>query len=105
MLTIFNRKELTICQTQARCQAVCAKLDAAGIEYQTRARDRSSPSPLAAGARERSGTLGQNMAYNWTYTIYVRAADLEKARAALRCPPLPAPRRRAGPRPARAKNI
>ena len=45
MLTIFNRKELTICQTQARCQAVCAKLDAAGIEYQARARDRSSPSP------------------------------------------------------------
>ena len=84
MLTIFNRKELTICHTQARCQAVCAKLDAAGIEYQTRARDRSSPSPLAAGARERSGALGQNMAYNWTYTIYVRAADLEKARAALR---------------------
>ena len=59
MLTIFNRKELTICQTQARCQAVCAKLDAACIEYQTRARDRSSPSPLAA-SHQTGGSLCGN---------------------------------------------
>lgn len=84
MISVLQRKELTICPTQARCQQVCANLDAAGIEYQVKARDRSSPSLFAAGSRERSGTFGQNPAAGLTYTVYVRAADLERARACLR---------------------
>lgn len=84
MISLFQRRELTVCQTQARSDEVCAKLDQAGIEYQVKARDRSSPSVFAAGSRERSGSFGQAPAANWTYTIYVRADDLDRARASLR---------------------
>ena len=84
MISLFQRRELTVCQTQARSDEVCAKLDQAGIEYQVKARDRSSPSAFAAGSRERSGSFGQAPAANWTYTIYVRADDLDRARASLR---------------------
>ena len=34
MISLFQRRELTVCLTQARSDEVCAKLDQAGIEYQ-----------------------------------------------------------------------
>ena len=55
MISLFQRRELTVCQTQARSDEVCAKLDQAGIEYQVKARDRSSPS--GAGMRPRLPAL------------------------------------------------
>lgn len=84
MISIFNRSELTVCGTLEQSQKVSAALEQAGIEYHVDARSRTSPSVFAAGSRERSGTFGQSMADSWTYTIYVKRDDLERARACLR---------------------
>ena len=83
MLPFFHR-ELTVCSTLDRCEAVRAALDQAGLPHWVRARDRASPSPLSLGTRERAGTFGQPSV--WTYTIYVRRRDHEAARGLLRGP-------------------
>lgn len=47
--------------------------------------DLAAHAPVPAdGTRERSGTFGQSAADSWTYTIYVKREDLERARACLR---------------------
>ena len=84
MISIFNRSELTVCGTLEQSRKVSAALVQAGIEYHVDSRSRTSPSVFAAGSRERSGTFGQSMADSWTYTIYVKRDDLERARACLR---------------------
>ena len=81
MLPFFHR-ELTVCSTLDRCEAVRAALDQAGLPHWVRARDRASPSPLSLGTRERAGTFGQPSA--WTYTIYVWRKDWDAAAALLR---------------------
>lgn len=84
MITIFNRSELTVCGTLEQSQKISAALEQAGIEYHVASRSRTSPSVFSAGTRERSGTFGQSAADSWTYTIYVKREDLERARACLR---------------------
>ncbi len=84
MISIFNRSELTVCSTLEQSRKVSAALEQAGIEYHVASRSRTSPSVFAAGSRERSGTFGQSMADSWTYTIYVKRDNLERARACLR---------------------
>ena len=84
MISIFNRSELTVCGTLEQSRKVSAALEQVGIEYHVASRSRTSPSVFAAGSRERSGTFGQSMADSWTYTIYVKRDDLERARACLR---------------------
>lgn len=84
MIWLFNRKELTVCLNQKQYNKVRDALDAAGIPCQVRVRDRTSPSPFAAGTRERSGSFGQDPAASLTWRIYVRRQDWEAARACLR---------------------
>lgn len=84
MISIFNRSELTVCGTLEQSRKISAALEQAGIEYHVDSRSRTSPSVFATGSRERSGTFGQSMADSWTYTIYVKRDDLERARACLR---------------------
>ena len=84
MITVFNRSELTVCGTLEQSQKVSAALEQAGIEYHVASHSRTSPSVFSAGTRERSGTFGQSAADSWTYTIYVKREDLERARACLR---------------------
>ena len=83
MITVFNRSELTVCGTLEQSQKVSAALEQAGIEYHVASHSRTSPSVFSAGTRERSGTFGQSAADSWTYTIYVKREDLERARACL----------------------
>ena len=83
MISIFNRRELTICPDLHQCEAIRGALDRAGIPCQVKTRDRSSPSALSFGTRERSGTFGQAPAAAWTYTIYVRRRDWAEAQACL----------------------
>jgi len=84
MIWPWERKELTICTTLSQCESVRAALEQAGIPHQVKARDRSSPSPLSMGTRERSGTFGQNPLSSWSYTIYVRRRDWEQAMSCIR---------------------
>ena len=83
MLTIFNRKKLTIyVYLFARRSAPNWMPPASSTrpERGTAARPRPwPPAPASAAA-----PWGRTWLTTGRYTIYVRAADLEKARAALR---------------------
>lgn len=79
MITIFNRKELCITfdmKEQARVRDILA---ANKIDYIVKTINRMSPSPMAAGSRARTGTLGQNTDTMYEYKIYVHKTDYEEA--------------------------
>ena len=56
MISIFNRAQLPPLFDPARRDSLCQALDQAGIEYTVKTVDRSSPSALNFGSRERGGT-------------------------------------------------
>ena len=79
MITVFNRKEL--CSTyrmesQSRIRQILAEN---GIDYQIKTVNRKSPSPMAAGSRAHTGTLGEKLGMEYEYIIYVRKDDYDRA--------------------------
>ena len=79
MITWFNRRELVSTydmKTQSRVRELLA---AEGIDYQIRVVNRKSPSPLGAGSRARTGTLGEKPELAYEYTIYVKKTDYDRA--------------------------
>ena len=79
MITIFNRKELTVTfdlNEQARVRTLLA---AEGIDYSVKTVNRMSASPISSGSRSRTGTYGQNTEAMIEYSIYVKKADYERA--------------------------
>ena len=60
--------------------AIRNALVAAGVDYRVKVINRMSPSPVAAGSRARTGTLGQKQDLTYEYIIYVRRKDWDKAR-------------------------
>lgn len=80
MVTIFNRCEVQVFFSLDRCQEAASMLEGHGIETHIHARDRSSPSVLAAGSRERTGTAFMNRDFQYQYTLYVRRRDYDTAR-------------------------
>ena len=79
MITLFNRKELTVTydmNEQSRVRTILAK---EGIDYSVKTVNRLSASPFSAGSRGRTGTYGQNMDAMTEYIIYVKKADYENA--------------------------
>ena len=83
MITIFNRRELLTTYDMAQQAQARAVLDAAGIPYKVRVVDRKNGQAMLAGSRARTGSLGENMAMAYEYTIYVAKEDLERAQLAL----------------------
>lgn len=83
MISIFNRAQLPPLFDPARRDALCQALDRAGIEYTVKTVDRSSPSALNFGSRERGGTLLHQMEQNWYYLVYVKKSDWEAAQRLL----------------------
>ena len=79
MIHFLNRRELATVSSLEQCNTIEKALGQCGIPYHTKVVDRASPSVFSAGTRERSGTLFQNMAYNWIYTVYVKRSDYETA--------------------------
>ena len=76
MISIFNRAQLPPLFDPARRDSLCQALDQAGIEYTVKTVDRSSPSALNFGSRERGGTLLHQMEQNWYYLVYVKKIRL-----------------------------
>lgn len=79
MITLFNRKELTVTfdlNEQARLRKVLAE---EGIDYTVKTVNRLSASPFSAGSRVRTGTYGQNTDAMTEYIFYVKKMDYERA--------------------------
>ena len=79
MITVFNRKELTVTfdiNEQARVRTLLA---GEGIDYSVKTVNRLSASSFSAGSRVRTGTYGQNTDAMTEYVIYVKKADYERA--------------------------
>jgi len=79
MITLFNRKKLTVTydiNEQARIRTLLA---GEGIDYSVKTVNRLSSSSFSAGRRVRTGTYGQNTEAMIEYIIYVKKADYERA--------------------------
>ncbi len=79
MITLFNRKELTVTydiNEQARVRTLLA---GEGIDYFVKTVNRLSASSFSSGSRVRTGTYGQNTEAMTEYIIYVKKAEYEKA--------------------------
>lgn len=85
MITIFNRRELAITFEMKKQAEIREMLSLHGIEYQIKTVNRTSPGflPVGSGTRARTGTPGIKMEYTYTYKIYVKKSDYEKARAVI----------------------
>ncbi len=79
MLTIFNRRELTITFDMKRSTEIRTLLAQNGIAYSIKVVNRNSPSPFEAGSRARTGSLGVNLQMANEYIVYVHKSDFTKA--------------------------
>lgn len=81
MLTVFNRRELTVTFSLEEKSRVEDLLDASGIPYTSRAAGRSGG---FGSSRSRMGTMGENLLMESQYFIYVHRDDYDRACACLR---------------------
>ena len=79
MITLFNRKELTVTYDVNEQSRIRTLLAGEGIDYSVKTVNRLSASVFSAGSRSRTGTYGQNADVMTVYIIYVKRADYEKA--------------------------
>ena len=84
MITIFNRAELLITYDLNRFSQYRDVLNAEGIDYTYRTKDRTSPSVMSGGTRARAGNFAIAQQAQVEYKLYVRKEDLERARALFR---------------------
>ena len=79
MLTIFNRRELTVVFDMKRQAEVRDLLAQNGIGYSVIVINRKSPSPFSAGSRGSTRTFDLQLDYE--YIIYVHKSDYSRALA------------------------
>lgn len=78
MITIFNRKELTITYAMKEQARVRSLLAANHIPYVIKTRNQNSSTVFGSG-RGHTGTFGQNMNFAYEYKIYVHKDDYDRA--------------------------
>lgn len=76
MITIFNRKELTVCYNMKRQAKIREILNVNGIDYRVRVVYHNS-SAMRSGA---TGVYGQKADTAYTYYVYVHKKDYERAK-------------------------
>lgn len=79
MITIFNRQELSSTFDIKEMAEICNSLSNKSIDYYVKTINRKSPSPISAGSRAYTGTLGENLNMEYEYIIYVKKVDYENA--------------------------
>jgi len=84
MITIFNRAELLVTYDMNRFSQYRDLLNAEGIEYTYRVKDRTSPAVMGGGTRARAGNFAIQQQAQLEYKLYVRRDDLERVKALLR---------------------
>ena len=81
MVSWFHQTELTTVLDLARCEEFRRLLDAHGIPYKVKGKDRPSPWFSLWGGRERTGVFFQNASLDRQYVIYVSRENLSLAQA------------------------
>ena len=84
MITIFNRAELLVTYDLNKLSQYRDVLNAAGIEYTYRFKDRTSPAVMGGGTRARMGNFVVSQQAQVEYKLYVRRDDLEWAKSLFR---------------------
>jgi len=79
MITVFNRKELTITFDMKKQAEIRDLLALHKIPYTVNVINRKSPSPMAAGSRARTGTWSEDLTVAYEYIFYVKKTDYQKA--------------------------
>ena len=79
MITVFNKKELTVTYDISEQARVRTLLAGEGIDYSVKTVNRLSASSFSAGSRVRTGSYGQNTEAMIEYSIYVKKTDYERA--------------------------
>ena len=78
MITIFNRKELTITMDMKRQLEIRTILSNHQIDYNVKVTDLQSAS---VAGRARTGNLGIDRDWSYEYKIYVHKKDYDRAAA------------------------
>ena len=81
MINLFNRAELKATFDMAEQARIRALLASNGIEYTVKTADRKSAGSFSPASRGRSGSFGENQQFMLEYIIYVKKADLQRAKA------------------------
>lgn len=81
MITIFNRRELTITFDMKKQAKIRDLLAQNNIPYRITVINRKSPSAFGVGSRARTGTFGENLNVAYEYIFYVKKSDYEQALA------------------------
>ena len=84
MIHILNRRELLTTFSMEEQSRVRDSLSQNNIEYRVKVVNPSARSTFGASGRSRTGSFAVNMDSAYQYYIYVRACDMERARACLR---------------------
>ncbi len=79
MITLFNRRELTVTHSMKRQGEIRALLAANGMDYQLKTRGQDD-SFTRAGLRARTGSAGIKPEWRHIYIFYVHKNDYEQAR-------------------------
>lgn len=79
MLTIFNRKELTITFSMEEQSKIRTKLQENNIDYKCKVINRNSASPFSS-MRSRTGSFGQKLDMGYEYIFFVSKDDYDKAK-------------------------
>ena len=82
-MNMFNRRELLITYDLNHLNQLRDTLSQAGIDYQIRSKNLTSPTPFSGGSRARSGSFGIDTSASVEYKLYVGKEDFEFARTLL----------------------
>ena len=82
-MNLFNRKELLVTYDLNRLNQLRDALSCAGIDYQIRTKDLTSPTPFSGGSRGRTGSFGINTSACVEYKLYVKKEAFDSARTFL----------------------
>ena len=80
MITIFNRRELSVTYDMARQAEIRRPLAESGIDYQVKVVNHSTVSLGGEMTRARTGSFGENANFSHEYIIYVKKRDYERAK-------------------------
>lgn len=82
MITIFNRREVSLTFDVNRLAKIRETLSSHGIDYKIKSFNRGGNN-FGNSSRARMGNFGINVEYGQEYAVFVKKDDFEEARALL----------------------